>query len=111
MSDLRDITNALSVIGASLTSIEEHVAQQDSSSEQLRLGLHELRNVLQVSSLDRDQHRLQMDQIQKWMGAFARKQDEIHEMVTNIQTNLHDSSRAISQRMRALEDSDEVTQP
>jgi hypothetical protein len=110
MSDLRDLTNALAAISASLTSIEGHVASQNANCEQLRLGLHDLRNSLQVSNLERDRATLAIRQVQTWMGDFSRKQSEIHEMVTNVQQNVHDGHRALNARIRALEPDEEVTQ-
>lgn len=111
MSDLRDLTNALAAISTSLTSIEAHVASQNANCEQLRLGLHDLQNTIQASNLERDRSELALRQVQKWMGDFSRKQSEIHEMVTNVQQNLHDGNRALNQRIRALEPEEETTQP
>lgn len=111
MSDLRDITNALAAIGDSLTAIEEHVARQDAHGAQLREGLHDLRNSIHASNLERDRATLALRQVQQWMGDFSRKQSEIHEMVTNVQENLHSGTRALSLRIQALEPEEERTRP
>lgn len=110
VSELRDLAAALSAVSKSLTSIENHVAEQNANCVQLRQGLHELRNQLQADAIERGEREKAIEQVQTWMGDFSRKLGEVHEMVTNVQANLHDTQRGLSARIGELEDESEVTQ-
>ena len=110
MSDLRDLTNALAAISKSLTSIETHVADQNANCAQLRLGLHDLRNTLQTQEMERGEREKALAQIQTWMGSFSKKQAELSDSISNLQSTVHDGFRSDHRRLRALESDDEATQ-
>jgi chromosome segregation ATPase len=72
MSELRDLADALGAISKSLTSIEAHVAQQVADARQLRDGMHDLRNKLQVVLTEKSRTERAVEQIEVWIGSFGK---------------------------------------
>jgi chromosome segregation ATPase len=73
VSELRDLAAALGAISKSLTSIEAHVAQQVADARQLRNGMHDLRNKLQMVLLEKSRTDRAVEQIEVWIGSFGAK--------------------------------------
>lgn len=111
MSELRDLADALSAIGKSLSSIEEHVAKEVANGEQLRIGMHELRNSIQAVLLERDGTDRAIVQIQTWMGDFSTKLGTLTTQQELQQTGLLKGLRDVRGRLDVLESQDETTQP
>ncbi len=103
MSELRDMAAALAAISKSLSAIEEHTARAVANGEQLRIGMHDLRNEMQkmTTFMGLIEHRLAED---------ARAQEMILDSVEALQSTMAEHRREIGKRIRKLEDPNEVTQ-
>lgn len=111
MSELRDLTAALQSISNSLTSVEHCLAEVVANGTQERLSLHALRGTLHEWGMLQEERDRAVKQVQAFMGDFSHRQVELHDMVVNLQATVQDGHRALSGRMRALEEPEEVTQP
>lgn len=102
MSELRDLAAALSAISKSLSAIEEHTARDVANGEQLRLGMHDLRNQMQAVTtfMKVIEHRLAED---------ARAQEILIDTVEALGRSMSEHRREIGQRIRKLEDPEEIT--
>jgi hypothetical protein len=111
MSELRDLAAALGTISASLVSIEAHTAQAVANGEQLREGMHDLRNKLQAVLTERDGTERAIAQIQTWMADFSRQLGTLTSQQTVQQNGLLEGLRTVRHRLDELEGKDEATQP
>jgi len=109
MSELRDHAAVLRAIHQSLTSIENHVANQDGHLEQMRLGLHDLRDTIHMKDSVADLQMKGLKQIQVWMGDFSTTMATLKTMVESLQASVTQGFRDDRRRLRALEGSAEET--
>lgn len=116
MSELRDLAAALSAISNSLGAIEEHVAKGVANGEQLRLGMHDLRNQVQTAILDGAVKGRSIEQVNLFMAEFSRKLVTLESQQGLIQQGLTDTFRGFRKRLNDVEarqrgeEPDEVTQ-
>jgi hypothetical protein len=95
-----------------MTAMEDCLAEVIANGTQAREGLHDLRSKLQVQASEYELQEQAVKQVQKWMGGFSGKLDEVHEMVTNLQATRQSDVKETTRRLRALESissTDEVT--
>ena len=111
MSELRDLTAVFRALQASIQEIGEHVASQEAHAEQLRKGLHELKNTLAVREGLIDSLEVKLTQVHTWMGDFDRKQKEMSDSVKALGQSITDHRREINGRIKNLEPQEEVTRP
>lgn len=109
MSELRDLAAVMRSLHNSLTSIENHVANQDANGAQLRLGLHDLRDKLHSRGLEEEERAREtasaIKQIQVWMGSFS---DRLRQLADDVTAGFRQDRASL----RALKgDEDETTQP
>lgn len=116
MSELRDLADAFSAISKSLSSIEEHVANTVANGEQLRIGMHDLRNQVQAALLDSGEKQRAIEQVNLFMGEFSRKLGTLESQQGLIQQGLTETFRGFRKRLSDVEarqrgeEPDEVTQ-
>lgn len=100
MSELRDMAAALKSISDSLTSIESCMAETVANGVQLREGMHDLRNKLQVELLDKGKTERSVEVIQAWLGDFGKKLGELTDDVSNWRSRFEQLADDVTQGFR-----------
>ena len=110
MSELRDLTGALRAFGNRLTAIEECLLTLVRNSEQEADWRHEQRGLAQRQELARATQERSLKQVEEFQAALWGYLGKLDERLENLAVARHDDVKALSERVRALEPEEEVTQ-
>lgn len=116
MSDLRDVTGALVAFSASLTTIENHLADIVANTAQHRENMHGLRGQLQESLSRREEADRVLAIVEKWVPDFGKKLGAVSDTVGELKGQFDRLSDDVVQgfrkdraEIRKLRGEDEIT--
>lgn len=110
MSELRDLTAALRSIANRQTSIEECLIVVLRNSEQEADWRHEQRNRATSDGLLQEERARALRQVEEFQGALWKYLGKLDERLDALAAIRHEDVRALSERVRALEPREEITQ-
>lgn len=110
MSELRDLTAAMRSLANGQALIQDCLLVVLRNSEQQADWRHEQRGIEQRRVLQDDERDRALKQVEEFQGALWKYLGKLDERLETLAAVRHDDVKALSERVRALEPDEEVTQ-